>query len=181
MPHAEHLEDIEFDAPEENKLGHLLKTVNPKAAAEIDNPPPLPDISTMVVFKPRSDISRMHRTEFPAIVLGHRDDRTLILLVIMEPEDMIMEERVPFQSHNQESFCWRYRRAGESEGGIEPRVAEIEAFLRGEDKLGEIVDAIGKRVETVESVLASDEIEALEKRIVALESKKKPGRKPKEK
>lgn len=176
MPRAEHIEDVEFDAAEESQLNHLLKTVNPKAAAEIDNPPPLPDISTMVVFKPRSGVSRMHRTEFPAIVLGHRDDRTLILLVIMEPEDMMMEERVPFQSHNQDSFCWRYRRSSESEGAIEPRVAEIEAFLRGEDKLGEIVDAIGKRVETVESVLASNEIEALEKRIVALEAKAKKGK-----
>lgn len=187
MPSAEQLEDIEFDAPEESELGHLLKTVNPAAAAAIDNPLAPPDVATWVVFKPRAGVSRMHRTEFPALVLGHHsEDGTLTLMVVMEPEDMMMETRVPFQSHNQESFCWRYRRpaAGEIEVGPEgietkglaDRITEIEELLRGENKLGESVEVIGKRVETIESVLASDEMEALEKRIAALEAKAKKGR-----
>lgn len=166
MPEAEQLEDVDA---EENDVGHMLKTVNPEAAAAIDNPPAPPDVSTMVVFKGRSGFSRMHRNEFPAIVLGSHEDGTLILLVMLEPEDMMMETRVPFRSHNQDQFYWRYRLGDESGALLAPRVAEIEEFLRGEDKLGEIIEAIGKRVETVEGVLMSDEIEKLEARIAALE------------
>lgn len=162
---AERLDDIE-----ENDLAHMLATVNPAAAAAIDNPPAPPDVSTWVVYKGRAGFSRMKRTEFAALVLGSQDNGDLILMVVMEPEDMMLEEHVPFQSHNQEYHCWRHRRAGLVDADLEPRVSEIERFLRGEDKLGDIVDAIGKRVETVESVLASDEMEALEKRIAALES-----------
>lgn len=155
-------------------MGHMLATMNPKAASEIGNPPAAPDVSTWVVFKPRAGVSRMHRTEFPAMVMGSYDDGTLSLMVVMEAEDMISEERVPFQSHNQSAFCWRHRRSGAGEADLEPRIKEIEEFLRGEDKLGDIVEAIGKRVETVEGVLASDEMEALEKRIAALEGGVKP-------
>lgn len=164
--------------PEENKLGHLLSTVNPKAAAEIDNPPAPPDVGTWVVFKDRAGVSRMHRVEFPALVLGADSEGLLSLMVVLEPEDMKMEDHVPFRSHNAENYYWRHVRKAEGVIGAEDgtdlaaRVAEIEQFLRGEDKLGEIVEAIGKRVETVEGVLASDEMEALEKRIAVLEGKK---------
>lgn len=172
---AEQLEDVE--APdEENPVGHLLKTVNPEAADAIDNPPAPPDVGTWVVFKGRAGFSRMHRTEFPALVLGAQPtDGTLELMVVMEPEDMITESRVPFQSHNQEHFCWRYRRksAAEEADGALGRITAIEDFLRGEDALGSTVEAIGKRLEAVESVLASDEIEQLEARIAKLEKPKK--------
>lgn len=166
MP-AEQLEDIEFTDTGDVDMGHMLATVNPEAAAAIDNPPPPPDIATMVVFKPRAGVSRMHRTEFPAIVLGHREDGTLSLLVMMEPEDMIMEERVPFRSHNQDQFCWRYPRSSASD--LEDRVAKIEAYLDGEDKLVEDVNGHGERLNAIESVLASDEIETLEQRVEKLE------------
>lgn len=202
-PRSEQLADIDYEEmfqvgisdemrgikPEEKKLGHYLQTSNPKAAAEIDNPPSPPDVSTWVVFLPRAGVTRMHRSEFPALVLGHYDDGTLSLMVVMEAEDMISEERVPFQSHNQSAFCWRHRRAGPVEADLEPRIREIEDFLREEgnddvvamdSKLLAVLEGIGKRVETIESVLASDEMEALEKRIAALEGKK-PGRKPKAK
>lgn len=165
-------------------MGHLLSTVNPKAAAEIDNPPAPPDVGTMVVFKDRPGFARMHRTEFPAIVLGHQTDGTAILFVIMEAEDFKMEDRVPFRSHNQENFYWRHRRKSaveEADSDLDPRIRAIEDFLAGEDKLGDVVEAIGKRLKTVEQVLASDEMEALERRIAAFEGKKKPGRKPKAK
>lgn len=171
-------------------MGHLLSTVNREAADAIDNPPAPPDVSTMVVYKARAGFSRMQRTEFPALVLGsNSDDGSLILLVMMDAEDVMVEQRVQFQSHNQPHHCWRYRRksaAEDADGELPTRIAAIEDFLRGEDKLGEIVEAIGKRVETVEGVLASDEMEALERRIAALEGgaakpKGKPGRKPKAK
>lgn len=156
----------------------MLKTMNPEAAEAIDNPPAPPDVGTWVVFKGRAGFSRMHRTEFPALVLGAQpSDGTLILMIVMEPEDMLMESRVPFQSHNQEHFCWRYRRKSDAEIAAEgaeivTRIKGIEDFLAGEDKLGDIVDAIGKRLENVEAVLQSDEIELLEARIAKLEGKK---------
>lgn len=163
-------------------MGHYLQTTNPEAAAAIDNPSAPPDVGTLVVFKDRAGVSRMHRTEFPALVLGAQTDGTLILMVILESEDFKMEDRVPFRSHNQENFYWRYRRksaAEEAAADFAPRIKAIEDFLAGEDKLGEVVEAVGKRVEAVEQVLASDEMEALEKRVAALEGKKKTGRKPK--
>lgn len=153
-------------------MSHMLRTVNPQAAEAIDNPPPLPDVSTMVVFIPRAGVTRMHRGEFPAIVLaGNIEQQTLTLLVMMEPEDMIEESNVPFQSHNQSAFCWRHQRG--SAADLDHRVAKLEEYLDGEDKLVEDVDAIGKRVEIVESVLASDEIETLEARVAKLEKAKK--------
>lgn len=150
-------------------MGHYLHTTNPAAADAIDNPPAPPDVSTWVVYKGRPGFSRMKRAEFAALVLGSQENGDLILMVVMEPEDMMLEEHVPFQSHNQEHHCWRHRRAGAGEADLEPRVAEIEQFLRGEDALGPVVDTICQRIDTVESVLASDEMETLEKRIAALE------------
>lgn len=167
---------------EETEVGHYLQTTNPEAAAAIDHPPAPPDVGTIVVFKGRQGFSRMHRTEFPALVLGSFDDGTLELMVMMEPEDLMLESRVPFRSHNQDQFYWRWRRPNAAEGGegdLPIRIKAIEDFLAAEDKLGETIEAIGKRIETVEGVLASDEMEALERRIAALEGKKKPGRKPK--
>lgn len=176
MPVAEQLEDVDFNPDEkEPPVGHMLATMNPEAAAEIDNPKKPPDIGNWVVFKGRAGYSRMHRTEFPALVLGAQpDDGSLILMVVMEPEDMMLEQRVPFQSHNQEHFYWRHVRREDAAAPLEivTRVDAIEEFLRGEDKLGEIVEAMGKRIDAVESVLASDEIEQLEGRIAALEGKK---------
>lgn len=154
----------------------MLATMNPAAAEAIDNPPAPPDIGTWVVFKDRAGVSRMHRTEFPALVLGAQTDGTLVLMVILEAEDFKMEDRVPFRSHNQENFYWRYRRksaAEEADADLEPRIQAVEDFLAAEDKLGPIVDTICQRIDTIESVLASDEMEALEKRIAALEGKSK--------
>lgn len=165
-------------------MSHMLATMNPAAAAAIDSPPAPPDVGTWVVFKDRAGVSRMHRTEFPALVLGADSEGLLTLMVVMEPEDIKMEDHVPFRSHNAENYYWRYVRNGAAEdadSNLPVRIKSIEDFLAGEDKLGEIVEAIGKRVEQIEQVLASDEMEALEKRIAALEGKKKPGRKPKAK
>lgn len=145
-------------------MSHMLATVNPEAADAIDNPPAPPDVGTWVVFKGRAGFSRMQRTEFPALVLGvdRMGSGGLTLMVVMEPEDMMMEDRVPFRSHNQPDFYWRYRRiaAEEGTGGIElmERIGKVEEYLDGEDLLL-------KRVDTIEQVLASDEIEILEKAI----------------
>lgn len=157
-------------------MSHMLATVNPDAAAAIDNPPAPPDVGTWVVFKGRAGFSRMHRTEFAALVLGaDPTDGSLTLMVVMEPEDMMMETRVPFQSHNQPHFCWRYRRPASGEGAasdLADRVAKLEEILDGEDKLVEDFEQLNARMKTVESVLSSDEIEVLEARIAKLEAKK---------
>lgn len=146
-------------------MGHMLKTVNPAAAEAIDNPPAPPDIGTWVVFKGRAGFSRMRRTEFPALVLGASpEDGSLSLMVVMEPEDMMMEDRVPFQSHNQEHFCWRWRRKSDAED-----------LVPGSD--GDLIKMLASRVATIEQVLAGDDLEKLEKRIAVLEAGgKKPGR-----
>lgn len=169
------------------EMSMMLKTVNPEAAEAIDNPPPPPDVGTWVVYKGRAGFSRMMRTEFPALVLGEHKDGGLILMVVMEPEDMMMEDRVPFQSHNQEHFCWRYRRASEAEivtgndriNALSTRLAALEDYLAGDEELGKDVEKLGERVTVVESVLASDEIEVLERRVKALEADVKAARKAK--
>jgi hypothetical protein len=160
----------------------MLATSNPQAALEIDHPQESPDPGTWVVFKPRAGVSRMHRTEFPALVLGEHKEGGLILMVVLEPEDMMLEDRVPFQSHNQENFCWRWRKVSEAEranamngdvnrlNDLAKRVTEIEAYLDSEDKLGASVEQLGGRIEAVESVLASDEIEVIEKKMATLEA-----------
>jgi len=166
-------------------LSHLLATVNQSAADAIDHPPEAPDVGTWVVFKGRAGFSRMHRTEFPAMVLGSQpNDGTLTLMVVMEPEDMMIEDRVPFQSHNQENFCWRWRKISPAEkdhalngdtdrvNALAGRVTEIENYLAEEDALGDTISHLNGRLNSVESVLASDEIEVLEKRIAVLESEK---------
>lgn len=97
-------------------MSHLLATMNEDAAEEIDNPPALPDVGTMVVYIPRAGMMRMGRREFPAIVLGgKREEQTLELFVLMEPEDMMMESHVRFQGHNETQHCWRYRVALDAE------------------------------------------------------------------
>lgn len=166
-------------------MSHMLATVNPDAAAAIDHPPEAPDVGTWVVFKGRAGFSRMHRTEFPAMVLGGDADG-LTLMVVMEPEDMMMEIKVPFQSHNQENFCWRWRKVVQSEkdhslngdtdrvNALAKRVTEIEEYLSEEDKLGADIDAVSARLTNIENVLASDEIEVIEKRLDALEGKVPP-------
>lgn len=164
---AEQLEDIDY--AEENEVGHMLATVNPEAAAAIDSPPAPPDVGTMVVFIPRPGFSRMGRTEFGAMVMGAHEDRSLMLLVWMEAEDVIMETRIPFQSHNQ-PHSWRHVRG--SAADLEARVVKLEEYLAGDDKLVDDVEQLGARIVTVESVMASDEIEQLEKRIEKLEAKK---------
>lgn len=166
-------------------MSHMLATVNKEAADAIDNPPAPPDVGTWVVFKGRAGFSRTRRTEFPALVLGADENGGLSLMVVMEPEDMMMEDRVPFRSHNQPDFYWRHRRKSVEEigaetddvvGGVYPRIKAIEEILEGEDKLVEDFEQLNARVKTVEQVLMSDEIEKLEARIAKLEKAGKKGK-----
>ena len=110
-------------------MGHLLSTMNEGAANAIDNPPALPDVGTMVVYIPRAGVMRMGRREFPALVLGGTvEEQTLELMVIMEPEDMMLESHVAFQMHNQPNHCWRHIRTEQSDQRTEAENARLNAM-----------------------------------------------------
>lgn len=110
-------------------MSHLLSTVNEDAAAAIDNPPELPDVGTIVVYIPRAGMMRMGRREFPAIVLGSNfEEQSLELMVMMEPEDMMVESHVMFQSHNQPQHCWRHVRTEQSDQRTEAELARTNAM-----------------------------------------------------
>lgn len=110
-------------------MGHMLSTVNEAAAEAIDNPPALPDIGTVVVYIPRAGMMRMGRREFPALVLSSNyEEQSLELLVMMEPEDMMMEQHVMFQSHNQPHHCWRHIRTEQADQRTEGENARLNAL-----------------------------------------------------
>lgn len=110
-------------------MGHLLSTMNEAAADAIDNPPALPDVGTIVVYIPRAGIMRMGRREFPALVLGsNHEEQTVELMVIMEPEDMMTEQHVHFQSHNQTQHCWRHVRTEQAQQRTEAELARLNAY-----------------------------------------------------
>lgn len=88
-------------------MSHLLETVNPEAADLIGNPAPPPGIGSPVVYVARAGFMRRMRTEFPAVVLAHREDGSVDLYVTMDMEDCMVEERVHFQSHSQPYHCWK--------------------------------------------------------------------------
>jgi len=69
---------------------------------------------------------RQGRTSFPADVLKQHEDGSLDLYVIMEPEEIIMEQRVSFQSHDQPHHCWAaVRDAPEGNGLPESDIAQF--------------------------------------------------------
>lgn len=122
-------------------MSHYLETMNEDAARAIDTPPELPDVGTVVVYFTRAGITRMGRQEFPAIVLAQNyEEQTLTLFVLMEPEDMMLEEHVTFQSHNQPHHCWRYVRKPDQQsiaensrmGAYGDRLAKLEALVYGD-------------------------------------------------
>jgi hypothetical protein len=77
-------------------MGHLLATVNPEAARQIDDRRPLPRIGQPVVYHPRPSEIRRGRTEIPAIVLAvDEHNRRLELMVMFEAADMITQPSVP--------------------------------------------------------------------------------------
>lgn len=119
-------------------MSHYLETMNEDAARAIDTPPELPDIGTIVVYVPRAGVMRMHRREFPAIVLAQNyEEQTLELFVMMEPEDMMLEQHVAFQSHNQPHHCWRYVRKPDQES-----VAENSRMGAYGDRLSEVENVV---------------------------------------
>lgn len=133
---------VMIGAPDKRRVpvSHLLATMNKAAAERIEDPTmDAPDIGTMVVYKPRAGIMRMGRTEFPAIVLGHDEHGHLDLFVMMEPEDMMLEQRVRPQL-NDEGHSWRHVELDEPEDAAELR-AQVETLKETmEAQAAQIVD-----------------------------------------
>jgi hypothetical protein len=81
-------------------MGHLLKTVNPDAVAEIELQKridvPLPKVSDTVIFFPRPGELRAGHGKHAAIVTAvHEEDKTLDLVVVYDADDLIGQRRVP--------------------------------------------------------------------------------------
>lgn len=153
--------------------GHMLKTVNPEAAALAEQEGlPLPGIGDTVIYCPRPGEVRRGRTQVPAIVVWRDEaNRRLDLAIIHEAADMLDQRGVP-------------ERAGENERGWirkEPDVAVVKihhdaaelAALRADiDKLRTVVlggfetpdtsvldllDAMDERLGKIEEAKPADE------------------------
>lgn len=129
-------------------MSHYLKTVNPAAAERIEDAAmDAPDVGTMVVYIPRAGIMRMGRKEFPAIVLAHDENGHLDLFVLMEPEDMMLEQRVRPQL-NDEGHSWRHVQMDEPEDAAELR-AQV-------DTLKEALEAQAAQIADLRRIILGD-------------------------
>lgn len=141
----------------------LLSTVNPEAAAAIGNIKKV-GVGNRVVYHARAGMMRQGRTEFPADVLKQHEDGSLDLYVIMEPEEIIMEQRVAFQSHNQPHHCW-------SVVQDMPGAVPIDDEDDGEDVM---MSSGSVPIEEVQKL--HEQVASLAGRLVLLEAKPKRGR-----
>lgn len=134
-------------------MGHYLKTANAAAAERIEDAAmDAPDIGTMVVYKPRAGIMRMGRTEFPAIVLGHDEHGHLDLFVLMEPEDMMLEQRVRPQL-NDEGHSWRHVDLPALPEEDQQRIVELE---NSNTTLNETVEVLQSQMAELRKLLLGD-------------------------
>jgi hypothetical protein len=92
--------------------GHMLKTVNPEAADEIErqgNAPAakrLPEVGEIVIYHMRIGHGRQGRTRFPALVQGHGERQTLNLTVILEAAELKNETLVDEIGPGREAHVW---------------------------------------------------------------------------
>lgn len=127
-------------------MGHLLASVNPEATERIENPSfDAPDVGIVVVYRARKGVMRMGRTEFPALVLGHDEDGFLELLVMMEPEDMMLESHVRPWVEGNEDHGHCYRMPDSEIGDVDHRLEEAQ------DKVAALVLEIAELKETLEA------------------------------
>lgn len=93
-------------------MSHLLKTVNPAAADEIErqsNAPPakrLPDVGEIVIYHMRQGHGRQGRTRFPALVQMHGERGTLGLTVVLEAAELKNETLVEEIGPGRDSHVW---------------------------------------------------------------------------
>lgn len=153
----------------------LLATVNPEAAAAIGNIKKV-GVGNRVVYHARAGMMRQGRTEFPADVLKqHPDDGSLDLYVIMEPEEIIMEQRVQFQSHNQPHHCWSVVK---DQPGAAPLMVPPEGIDEADSDALAQPGAVTYLPSAGSIAEIHEHIAHLTERIGALEAKRGPGRPP---
>lgn len=153
-------------------MGHMLASMNPQAAHEIDNPVALPGVGSTVVYCPRPGEVRAGKTRVPAIVLkADAENGLLDLVVIYEADDFLSRKSLP-------------RRMGEDRGwepaeGSAQAIAErLDAFKR---EVGEVL--FGEHVKpetsfTDEMLAMTAAIKTLDARLSTLEAKRPVGRPP---
>ena len=90
--------------------GHLLKSINPEAAAAIQPSPArprIPDVGELVIYHMRRGHGRQGRTRFPALVQSQSERGTLGLTVILEAGELqnvtLVSELGP---GGDEGHCW---------------------------------------------------------------------------
>lgn len=119
--------------------GHLLSTINPAAAAEIqpiESGPPLPDVGDIVIYHMRQGHGRQGRTRFSALVQGRGERGSLNLTIIIDAQDFVDEQFVQPIGVGQEFHCWEWpddsRRADGFRGTIaalHQRIGDLEGEL----------------------------------------------------
>lgn len=151
----------------------LLSTINPEAAEAIGNIKKI-GVGNRVVYHARAGMMRQGRITFPADVLKQHEDGSLDLYVIMEPEEIIMEQRVAFQSHNQANHCWS---VVQDVPAAAPLAVYAEDDVMEDDarQPGHIVGA-PQSVPLREIEKLHEHIASLNARLDALEVKRGPGR-----
>lgn len=88
--------------------GHLLKSVNPEAAGDIQPmpyKPPLPAVGEVVQYTMRPGWGRNGRNRFPALVMGEQGGK-LMLTVIIDAGDLVDEQFVDEAGPGVETHCW---------------------------------------------------------------------------
>lgn len=151
-------------------MGHLLKTVNPEAAADIANETkPIPCIGETVIFFPRPGELRAGRGKHAAIVTAVNDDDTLDLVVVYDADDFIGQRRVARRSLDG-GMGWETRKVETAHS--DPRLHDICNRVDALEKATETIRALvlGKlTMPNGESVLGildehEDRLDRLEKR-----------------
>lgn len=146
-------------------MGHMLATMNPEAAHEIEHPTALPGVGSPVVYCPRPGQIRAGRSRVPAIVLKADGDNGLLdLVVIYDADDFLSVRDVPRRQG--EDRGWEP--ASDSAGAV---LEKLEAF-KGE--LAEVLFGLNVKPEVDILTQLSD----IRERLAILEAKRGPGRPP---
>lgn len=172
-------------------MAHMLASINPEAADEIDRPTPLPDIGSTVVYIPRAGQVRAGKTRVPAIVTGRDvDNRLLDLVVIYDADDFLSKPRIPRRQGDDHGWELVGNVSGAASASADLREFKDEVgavlfggFLKPETSFTEELMEIRRRLDAIEGVGnifedIGNQLHALGERVAALETKRGPGRPP---
>lgn len=148
-------------------MGHMLKTVNPEAVEHIgtlhEESAVGAAVGDIVVYRPRVGERRGGRDEFPAMVMGHRDDGSLDLIVFRDADDVIAIQHVHLATDAEPFNAWRPCDRNVLVEPFEPSRLNAMAkdignlrrqvfgdFLDPPQPIMEILDGFGKRIKALE-------------------------------